>query len=172
MKRIAIIGCSGSGKSTLARQLRAILNIPVIHLDALFWQPGWVKIPGTEWLSIQENLVKQESWIIDGNYTSTLDVRLIPADTIIFLDYPRTLCLYRALKRRFTYEGKSRPDMAAGCSERIDWPHIQWIWAYPSADRLEVLQKLEQYKKDHSIIILHNPAEARRFLKKIKAQNA
>jgi adenylate kinase family enzyme len=172
MKRIAIIGCSGSGKSTLARQIGAILDIPVIHLDAIFWQPDWVQTPRDEWRHIQEELIKPESWIIDGNYTNTLDIRMAAADTIIFLDYPRGHCLYRVLKRRVQYAGKTRPDLASGCSEKIDWQHIQWIWSYPNRDRKDVLQKLEQYSAGHTIIILHNPAEARQFLEKLKAQKA
>ncbi len=172
MKHIAIIGCSGSGKSTLAQQVGAILHIPVTHLDAIFWQPDWVKTPRDEWRRIQEELIKPASWIIDGNYTSTLDIRMAASDTIIFLDYPRTLCLYRAVKRRIQYAGKTRPDLASGCPERIDWSHLQWIWYYPTRDRKDVLQKLEHYATEHTIIILHNPIETRRFLEKLKAQNA
>lgn len=172
MKRIAIIGCSGSGKSTLAQHIGAILDIPVTHLDTIFWQPEWVKTPRDEWRRIQEELIKPESWIIDGHYESTLDIRMAAADTIIFLDYPRLLCLYRALKRRIQYAGKTRPDLASGCPEKIDWELIQWIWAYPSTARPQALQKLEHYATGRTIIILQNPAEARQFLARIKAQNA
>jgi len=171
MKRVAIIGCSGSGKSTLASQLGAILGHQIIHLDALFWKPNWIETPREEWISIQEKLVKQESWIIDGNYTDTLDIRLAAADTIIYLDYPRLLCMYRAVKRRVMYEGQVRSDMAAECPEKMDWHHIHWIWSYPSADRLVVLQKLERYRKEHTIITLRNPSETSRFLENLKTQN-
>jgi|SRR5579885_1526421 adenylate kinase family enzyme len=172
MKRIAIIGCSGSGKSTLARQLGTILDIPVIHLDAIFWLPDWEKTPRDEWRRIQEELIKPECWIIDGHYESTLDIRMAAADTIIFLDYSRTLCLYRVLKRRIQYAGKTRPDLASGCPEKIDREHIQWIWSYPSTARPQALQKLEHYATGRTIIILHNPTETRQFLAKVKAQNA
>ncbi len=172
MKRIAIIGSSGSGKSTFARQLGAILHIPVIHLDAIFWQPDWVKTPRDEWRRIQEELIKPESWIIDGHYENTLDIRMAAADTIIFLDYSRMLCLYRVLRRRIQYAGKTRPDLAPGCSEKIDRELIQWIWSYPATARPQALQKLEYYTTGRTIIILHNPAETRQFLAKVKAQNA
>lgn len=117
-------------------------------------------------------MVKPESWIIDGNYTSTLDIRMAAADTIIYLDYPRTLCLYRAFKRRIQYAGKTRPDLASGCPEKLDWSHVQWIWSYRKRDHRKVLEKLEQYADRRTIIILHNPAEARQFLEKIRVQNA
>ena len=93
MKRISIVGSGGAGKSTFAHQLADILHLPVIHLDALYWQPGWVATPQDEWRDKQQQLVQQECWIIDGNYTSTLDVRFAVADTIIFLDFPRFRCL-------------------------------------------------------------------------------
>jgi adenylate kinase family enzyme len=84
MKRIAIIGSCGAGKSTLARQMGTILGLEVIHLDSFFWKPGWVETPRVEWRSTVENLVKRETWIIDGNYGSTFDIRLEAADTIVF----------------------------------------------------------------------------------------
>ena len=101
MKKIVLIGSGGSGKSTLARQLGERLKIKVYHLDALFWKPNWVGVPKDEQTKVQNDLVKKESWIIDGNYGGTMDIRLNAADTIIFLDIPRTICLYRAFKIRF-----------------------------------------------------------------------
>ncbi|MEH2257160.1 AAA family ATPase [Nostoc sp.] len=117
MKKILIIGSGGAGKSTLARELGTILSLEVIHLDAWYWNPGWVETPKTEWQSIIQDLTLRESWIMDGNYGGTLDVRLSVADTVIFLDFPRILCLSRVIKRRFTYAGQSRPDMALDCPE-------------------------------------------------------
>ena len=67
MKRIAIIGSSGAGKSKLAQQLGILLVLPVIHLDTLFWQAGWIETPRDKWNTIQEQLIQQETWIMDGN---------------------------------------------------------------------------------------------------------
>src|SRR5690242_17455985 len=96
MKKIILIGSGGSGKSTLARQLGNKLNIKVHHLDALFWKPNWEGVPREEQIAVQNNLIKDEKWIIDGNYGGTMDIRLNAADTIIFLDIHRTICIYRA----------------------------------------------------------------------------
>ena len=120
MKRIVIIGSGGAGKSTFARQLSEKLNIEVYHLDAILWKPNWVGTPRDEQKRIQYKLVEKESWIIDGNYGGTLDIRLNTADTIILLDIHRVICLYRAIKRTFQYRNKTRPDMAEGCEERFD----------------------------------------------------
>ena len=168
MKRIAIIGSSGAGKSTLARQLSTLLALPVVHLDTLFWQPGWIQTPPDEWYVVQKQLIQQETWIMDGNYRSSLDIRFSVADTIIFLDFPMPLCMYRALKRRFQYAGKTRPDMNVGCPERIDWGHIKWIWNYPKDGRVSAVQKIQQYSEGRTIIILRNPRQVKRFLQKIK----
>ncbi|EOX4485752.1 AAA family ATPase, partial [Vibrio alginolyticus] len=99
MKRIAVIGSGGSGKSTFSALLGTELNLPVHHLDQLYWKPNWVKTPKDDWIKIQKGLCESECWIIDGNYQSTLDIRFGACDTVIFLDVNRYTCIYRALKR-------------------------------------------------------------------------
>jgi adenylate kinase family enzyme len=167
MQRIAVIGCGGSGKSTLACQLGAILGIEVIHLDTLYWRPGWVEPPKDEWRRRVEELVRRETWILDGNYGGTLEIRLAAADTILFLDLPRTVCLWRAIRRRFQYHGKPRVDRAPGCAEQIDWPFLKWIWDFQSSRRPAMLERLERYAEGRKIIILRSSAEVRRFLDEV-----
>lgn len=164
MKKIILIGSGGSGKSTLARQLGAKLKLTVFHLDALFWKPNWVGVPRNEQKEIQNELVKKEAWIIDGNYGGTMDIRFHAADTIIFLDVHRTICVYRAFKRMLLYRNKTRPDMGAGCEERFDFDFLKWIWDYPKTKRPEILKKLEQLSKEKQIIILRTPKQIRKFL--------
>ena len=172
MKRIAIIGSSGAGKSTLARQLSELLALPVVHLDTLFWQPGWVETPRDQWNAIQEQLVEQETWVMDGNYRNSMDIRFSAADTIIFLDFPMPLCLYRALKRRVQYASKTRPDMNEGCSERIDWGHLKWIWNYSKDGRVSSLEKIQEYSAGRKIIILHNPKQVKQFLQALSKETS
>lgn len=167
-KKIMIIGSGGAGKSTLARQLAAILDIEAIYLDAFYWQPGWVEIPTSKWHSVVQDLSKRKSWIIDGNYGDTLDLRLAVADTVIFLDFSRLLCLWRVIKRRLIYSGKTRPDMASGCPERIDGQFLHYIWNYPIAHRPIILKKLSQLTPNQQVIILKSPAEVRLFLQKLQ----
>ncbi|MHC5674086.1 DNA topology modulation protein [Nostoc sp.] len=164
MKKILIIGSGGAGKSTLARELGTILGLEVIHLDAWYWNPGWVETPKAEWQSIIQDLTLRESWIMDGNYGSTLDVRLSVADTVIFLDFPRLLCLSRVIKRRFMYSGQSRHDMASDCPERLNWEFIKYIWSYPITRRPGILEKLSQLTQNQQVIILCEPTEVRDFL--------
>lgn len=167
MKRIVLIGSGGSGKSTLARQLGEKLNLKVYHLDAIFWKPNWVGVPKEEQRKVQNELVKQEEWIIDGNYGGTMEVRLNAADTIIFLDLPRTICVLRVFKRMLKYRNQTRPDMGEGCEERFSLAFIKWVWGYRTKRRPGILQRLGQLSKDKNVIILKSAKEVRDFLEKV-----
>jgi adenylate kinase family enzyme len=168
MKRIAIVGSSGSGKSVLARRLGEILRIEVWHLDALLWKPEWVLTPREEQKQIQQQLVSKNSWIIDGNYNNTLDIRLEAADTIIFLDMPRMLCLYRVLKRRVMYHNRSRPDMQEGCKEKIDLAFLKWVWQYPKSKRPGMLEKLDVLAQNKQVIILNSSRKVEKYVDEMK----
>lgn len=168
MQRILILGSSGSGKSTLARRLGATLELPVIHLDRHFWNPGWVETPTSEWRSAVGKLVEREQWIIDGNYRDTLDIRLKAADTVIFLDLPRLTCMVGAITRRFKYINQPRPDIASGCEEKIldpNFPAFLWhIWNYPTRARSHVLRSLAKAEKSVDIVWLKSRQQANTFL--------
>ncbi len=162
--RIAIIGSGGSGKSTLARMLGSKLDIPVVHLDVLFWKPGWVEPPREEWAAMQRELVQGERWILDGNYGGTIDIRLGAADTVIYLDLPRSVCMWRVLKRRVQYARRQRPDLPPGCPESIDWQFLQWIWSYPRQRRPQILARLAQLDNSVSVVVLRSPRQVQRWL--------
>jgi adenylate kinase family enzyme len=168
MKKVVLIGSGGSGKSTIARQLGEKLKIDVYHLDALFWKPNWVGVPKDKQRKVQNELVSKEEWVIDGNYGGTMEVRLSAADTIIFLDIHRTICVYRAFKRMLQYRNKTRPDMGQGCEERFDLDFLKWIWHYPKTKRPGILKRLEQLSKDKQVIILKSPKEVQQFLEKVQ----
>ena len=164
MKKIILIGSGGSGKSTLARRLGEKLTLPVYHLDALFWKPNWVGTPRDEQIAVQKDLIKKESWIIDGNYGSTMDIRLNAADTIIFLDLPRRICMYRAFKRIIQHRNQTRPDMGEGCEERFSFSFFKWIWEFPKTKKPILLNKLKQLSVEKEIIILKSTREVEKFL--------
>lgn len=163
MKRVAIIGSSGAGKTTLARTLGAKTGIPVVHLDRLYWSAGWVPTPHETWLERQRAALEQESWIINGNYGSTLDLRLEAADTVIFLDMPRRRCLWRVFKRRLAYANRTRPDMSEGNPERLTGEFLRYIWSYPRTRRPATLQKLVGLR-DTRVVHLRSDADVARFL--------
>lgn len=130
MRRVLIIGPCGSGKSTLARELAPRLGLPLIHMDQLGWQPGWVETDKPELRTKVDHAVAGEAWLIEGNYGSVLAPRLERADTVLYLDFPIRLCLWRLVRRIVTHRGRARPDMPEGCPERFDlgffWYVINW----------------------------------------------
>ncbi|WP_257348498.1 DNA topology modulation protein [Pseudalkalibacillus decolorationis] len=168
MRKIAIIGCGGAGKSTFSRQLGKVLELEVFHLDKINWKPGWVETPREELRVIQEQLVKKESWIFDGNYGTTMDVRLNSADTIIFLDMSRLTCMYRIVKRRWMYHKKERPDIGEGCEEKLDLEFIRWVWNFRKNRRPQLLEKIASYKANKNVIILRSRKEVETFLEVVR----
>lgn len=162
-----MIGSGGSGKSTLARRLGERLGLRVIHLDRLYWRPGWVETPKDEWRRAVEELVRGESWVMDGNYSGTLDVRLAACDAVVFLDLPRAVCLWRVLKRLLVYRRSQRPDMAEGCREHFSLKFLQWVWGYPSRSRPKVVRLLEESAGGKRVVRLRSSAEVERFLAEV-----
>ena len=163
MEKIVIIGCGGAGKSTLARALGDKLDLPVVHLDKLFWRPGWVHIPREEFDALLEQELAKDTWIIDGDFERTVPRRLQFADTVIYLDFSRFACLTGVLHRVISTYGKVRPDMGEGCPERFDWEFIQWIWNYRKNKRPRIYRLLEN-AENVDVHILKNRRQLRRFL--------
>ena len=162
-----IIGSGGSGKSTLAFQLGEILALPVIHLDKEFWNAGWIETPKEQWYRKQEKLFSKDEWIADGNYDSSLEIRLKQADTVVFLDFHRFICIYRVIKRWLTNIGKTRFDMAEDCPEKIDLEFLKWLWQFPKKTRSIVMKKISEYENTE-VIILKNKKDLERFLMNIR----
>jgi len=167
MERIMIIGCGGAGKSTLARQLGEKTGLPVVHLDKLFWHPGWVESTREE---IDEKILRElqkERWIIDGNYMRTIPQRMECCDTVIYLDFNRFVCLFGVLKRLVTNIGKVRPDMPEGCPERVDWEFLVWIWNFNKTKRERIYRFLNE-AEDVETIVLKNRRAVKRFLEQLR----
>ena len=134
----------------------------MIHLDQLAFRPGWVSVPKDEWRAQQESIVQGESWIIDGNRESTMPIRLGACDTVIFLDYPRAVSTFRALKRQLLNRGRSV--QAEGCPERLDVGFIRWVWRYNTAHRPRTLRLISEHARTAQLITLRRPRETERFL--------
>lgn len=169
MKRIAIIGPGGAGKSTFAKRLGQQLKREIIHLDRLYWRPNWTPTPRQEWVTLQKQLIQPEEWIIDGNFHKTLDLRLAAADTIIFLDFPRWLCLWRIISRRIRYNGKTRFDLGGHNTERITFMFLMRTIFYSSR---VIHQKVQALNPKAHLIVLRSQAEVERYLESLASRRA
>ena len=126
--KIAIIGYSGSGKSTLAKKLSEIYNCPLLYLDTIQFEANWKIRDIDEGRLIVGEFLKNDSWIIDGNYREFLqEKRLQDVDKIIFMNFPRRICFPQAFKRYLHYKNKTRESMADGCNEKFDLEFIKWL---------------------------------------------
>ncbi len=169
MKRVLIIGAGGAGKTTLARGLAERTGLPLVHLDQLYWLAGWQPTPAVEWQRKVEQVTRGHSWIIDGNYGGTLDMRLAACDTVLFLDLPRLVCLWRVMRRRLRYLGRSRPDLPDGCPEQLTWEFLVWIWTYPARRRRAVIERLAGVEGEKRVTILRSVSAVDRFLADVQA---
>ncbi len=170
--KIAIIGYSGSGKSTMARALGQRYGCPVLHLDTVQFLPGWRERDRGEALAfVRDFMNRHDAWIIDGNYTAfERERRLREADQIVLFDFPRRTCLRQIIGRYRTWRGQTRPDLAPGCPEKIDWEFLSWVlWRGRTAKRRESLQSAARLYPQKTVV-LRSRAQAERFLAALPIQ--
>jgi adenylate kinase family enzyme len=129
VRRVVVVGPGGSGKTVFAERLSQRTGIPVVHLDRIFYRDGWNEVPREEAVGELERAIAGDRWIVDGNFLDAGDSRFARADTVVFLDPPRWLCLLRIVRRRIRDRGKERPDLPG--PEGLDWEFMKWTWRYP-----------------------------------------
>ena len=166
MQRVAVVGSGGAGKSALARQIGAITGLPVIHLDHHYWGPGWEPTPNVVWVERQRALLEGPRWVVDGNYGGTLELRATLADTIVFVDLPRRVCLSRAMRRV-----RSPILQAPGCPQKVDREFLRWIWAFPKDTRPKVLSILGRHAPTTDIVHLRSRVDVWTFLSRLRRRS-
>ena len=139
MKKVIVIGCPGSGKSTISRELHNKTGIPLYHLDMMYWNADRTTVEKSVFLERLSTVLEKDEWIIDGNYSSTMELRMAACDTVIFLDYPLDVCLDGIKERR----GKPRSDMPWIETEE-DAEFIEFIKSYNEQQKPKVLELLEK----------------------------
>ncbi len=168
-KKIIIIGNIASGKSTLSKKIGEITGITVYHLDMELLTDNWEYISVPEQIKKVNRLINKKEWIIDGNYSLTLNERILHADTIIFLDTCSIICCIRYLKRVFKYWNQSREDVFFGCKESLRLSIIIHILKFHYIQRPKLYKLLAEYNyKD--IYIIHNAYQKHKLLKQIKTK--
>jgi adenylate kinase family enzyme len=161
VERIAVVGCGGAGKSTLARQLATVLGAPLTHLDEIYYDRDWNPLPHHEFDSRQREIVAAPRWVIDGNYATTLPLRLAAADTVIFLDLPPVVCLWGVGRRWWRYRAGRHRD--AGAFNRIRWSFLRYIWRFRRDTAPRVRSLIAQYGAHAHVVTLTSRRQARQF---------
>lgn len=162
MDRIAIIGCGGSGKSHLARELGVLFGITPVHLDTVYYDKDWNPLPKEQFAALQRDLVSAPRWVIDGNYASSLPIRLAAADTVIFLDLPARTCLWGIAQRRLRHGGGQH--QAIGVYDRITWGFVRYILGYRRSMAPRVRALTAEHAPEAEVIVLRSRRAARRYL--------
>lgn len=162
MKKVIVIGCPGSGKSTFSKALNKITNIPLFHLDMIFWNADKTTVEKAVFLDRLSKILQKDEWIIDGNYASTMELRMQECDTVIFLDHPLDICLDGIRERK----GKARSDLP-WIESNDDAEFIEFIKSYNSESRPKVMELLEKYS-DKDIYIFSTRKQSEEFLNKIQ----
>ena len=169
MQRIIIIGCPGSGKSTFSKKLAKLLDLPLVHLDKLYWRANWQEVSNEEFDKLLINELKKPAWILDGNFSRTLELRLQYADHVILMNYPTLTCVFRILKRVITNHGKTRDDMTEGCNERLDLSFLKYVRGFKKKRLPQMLEVLN--KSSIPVTQITSKRELNQFISSLKKED-
>jgi adenylate kinase family enzyme len=166
MRKIAVVGPVGAGKSHLAGELGQRLGIPVLHLDALFWRPGWVATPCGEWEALQRRELAADSWIVDAQFDDVLPDWFHEADTVVFVDASPFRCLWRVTRRRLSRGASVGTPAGAepGPPHRALAKFVRNQWRYRTSVRKELLAELERHREGRRVVVLRRRGDAAAFL--------
>ena len=165
VERVTIVGCGGSGKSYVARELGRLLDLPVIHMDAVYFDDQWNPLPIERFEAVQRELIAAPRWVIDGNYNSTVQVRLEAADTVVLMDLPTRVCLWGILSRQLRH-GRGQNDQN-GVYNRITGDVLRYVLGYRRKMRPKVLAKIHRHASGARLIMLTSRRQTRRFLRQV-----
>lgn len=162
MQKVIVIGCPGSGKSTFSKALHDVTGLPLYHLDMMYWNADGTKTPRCAFMERLYQALGKEFWIIDGNYGSTMELRMQFCDTVFFLDYPLEICLDGIKSRK----GRERTDIPCAMPEDEDNEFIEYVNNYNSVSRPVVMELLRKYSHKR-IIIFADRNRANEFLSQV-----
>ena len=166
MQKVIVIGCPGAGKSTFSKKLHQLTTLPLFHLDLLYWNSDRTTVSKAVFIERLNNVLKLDRWIIDGNYGSTIELRMKECDTVFFLDLPVEVCL-DGVKQR---QGKARSDMPWTETEDDD-EFLEFIRSYNTESRPEVTELLKRYG-DKESIVFRSRQDVEYYLKDLRKNHA
>jgi adenylate kinase family enzyme len=166
MRRVLVMGCSGAGKSTFARRLADKLGLPFVPIDRIFWQPGWREPKPAEFAAAMTQEAEKPAWVIDGNFLAdgASLLRRERADTVLFFDLPRWVCMLGVIRRSVTGHGVVRSEMAPGCPEKVDLAFWRYVWTFNAAQRPRMLAYFSALRADQRLVTFTARRQADAFL--------
>ncbi len=170
LSRILVLGAGGAGKTTISRRLSAIYGLPLISLDAEYWNPGWKETAPEPWAARVAELIAGDRWVMDGNFAGTLETRLKRAQLVVLVDLQRRVYLSSALWRSTRHHGEVREEMSPGCPERLNWEFLRYLWQFERMSRPPLLAKLEAYSG--RLVWLRSRREATAWVDAVEHRNA
>jgi len=163
MEKVIIIGCPGSGKSTFGREIKRITELPLYHLDMMFWNEDKTTVSKEIFIERLQEVMSNPKWIIDGNYSGSMEMRIKECDTVFFLDYPTEVCMDGIRDRK----GKPRSDMPWIENDNTDEEFIDFIKNYNIESRPKVIMLLKKYSSKN-IVVFHSRVESEEYLLSMK----
>ena len=159
-KKFALIGLPGSGKSTFATELGKILAIPVHHLDRHMFEPDGKKKDKQEFIEIQQSMLNEEAWVVEGCSFSTFEMRFAKADVLIYFHFSRLVCFFRLFKRVFNYQKDF------GGLRAVTWEILKYTWNFDRKKRARI-EELRQKYPQIEFLIFRDQNDANLFLKSL-----
>ena len=172
MKRVMIVGQPGAGKSTLAREVGRITGLPVVHVDKIHWMPGWEERPKPDKIEMALAEEAKDAWVFEGGLSATWDNRLARADTLIHVDFPVSVRMWRVFRRTLREYGRTRQDLPADCPERFSFEFWHYIWRTRHTGRERMRQLREATPATKSVHYLASPQKVQAFLAELEKINA
>lgn len=145
MQKILIIGSNGAGKSTFSYALAEKLDLPLVHIDQIYWRGCWEVTPQAEFENAVVQAAQKEKWIIEGNNIKSLEQRLPYADTLFWFEFPPLFCIINIFKREWRYRGKVRPDMPDECVSKLRLSFLRYAWQFNKRNRTRIKAMLSQH---------------------------
>lgn len=170
MRRIIVVGSQGSGKTSLALELGRTLALPVVHLDVLYWRPGWTPSDKASFRTRVAEAIAADQWIVDGSFSGlAFDLTIARADLLVVIDRPRWLCQWRILWRSAFDRDTTRPDLPEGCVEQFDWKLMQEAWRYDTERAPVIEAERARYGPDVPVLRLRRDRDIQGFLESVSA---
>jgi adenylate kinase family enzyme len=165
VRRIVVVGGQGGGKTRLSLALGRKLDLPVIHLDVLYWRPGWKPSDKADFRKRVADAIASDRWIVDGSFSGlAMDLTIARADLFVAIERPRWLRMWRVLMRSIFERDERRSDLPEGCPEVLDWMLVKEAWNYDAVRTPRIETERLRYGPDVPVVRLRSGREIEAFI--------